>query len=76
VRQDEGAAGRFRCFSRDTVCARGDSLDIGWLKDNSAEDAADLPDPAVLAREAVGELTGALVELQAILSELGEEAVL
>ena len=40
-----------------------------------AEDAADLPEPAVLAREAVNELSGALAELQSILSELGEAAI-
>ena len=50
----------------------GDSLDISWLKDDSAEDAADLPEPAVLAREAMEELNGALAELEAILAELGE----
>jgi type I restriction enzyme M protein len=31
-----------------------------------------LPEPAVLAQEAMGELAGALAELQAILAELGE----
>ncbi len=70
ARTDEGEGGRFRRFSRDAVKARGDSLDIGWLKDDSAEDAADLPEPAVLAREAVDELNGALVELESILAEL------
>ena len=75
ARTDEGEGGRFRCFSREVVKARGDSLDISWLKDDSAEDAADLPEPAVLAREAVDELNGALVELEAILAELGEEVV-
>jgi len=73
-RQDTGEGGRWRCFSRDAVRARGDSLDIAWLKDDSAEDASDLPEPAVLAREAVDELNGALAELEAILVELGEEA--
>ena len=76
ARADEGEGGRFRCFSREAVKARGDSLDISWLKDDSAEDAADLPEPAVLAREAVEELNGALAELEAILAELGEEVVL
>ncbi len=75
ARTDEGESGRFRCFSREAVKARGDSLDISWLKDDSAEDAADLPEPAVLAREAVDELNGALAELEAILAELGEDAV-
>lgn len=47
-------------------------VDIAWLKDDSVEDAADLPEPAVLAREAVQELNAAVTELEAILAELGE----
>jgi len=73
-RHDTGEGGRWRCFTREAVRARGDSLDISWLKDDSTEDAADLPEPAVLAREAVEELNGALAELEAILAELGEGA--
>ena len=46
--------------------------DIAWLKDDNAEDAADLPEPAVLAREAVEELNAAVAELEAILVELGK----
>jgi len=72
ARSDQGEQGRFRCFSRDTIRARGDSLDIAWLKDESAEDAADLPEPAVLAREAMDELNAAMAELEAILAELDE----
>ena len=71
-RTDQGEAGRWRRFSREEIRARGDSLDISWLKDDNAEDAADLPEPAVLAREAMDELNGALEELEAILAELGE----
>jgi type I restriction enzyme M protein len=73
-RHETGEGSRWRCFTRETVRARGDSLDISWLKDDSTEDAADLPEPAVLAREAVEELNGALAELEAILAELGEDA--
>ncbi|HMW22459.1 MAG TPA: N-6 DNA methylase [Burkholderiaceae bacterium] len=71
-RSDQGETGRWRRFSREDIRARGDSLDIAWLKDDNAEDAADLPEPAVLAREAVEELNGAIEELEAILAELGE----
>lgn len=75
ARQDQGEQGRFRRFSRDWIASeKGDSLDIAWLKDDSAEDAADLPKPAVLAREAVKEMNRALAELRAILAELGEAA--
>jgi len=71
-RIDQGEQGRFRRFSRDWIRERGDSLDIAWLKDDSAEDAADLPEPVELAREAMGELEAALAELQALMGELGE----
>ena len=68
-----GPEGRWQCFSREEIAARGDSLDLAWLKDDSAEDGTDLPEPAVLAQEAVLELEGALEDLRAILAELGEE---
>jgi type I restriction enzyme M protein len=68
-----GPEGRWQCFSREEIAARGDSLDLAWLKDDSAEDSADLPEPAELAREAMGELEGALDDLRTILAELGEE---
>jgi type I restriction enzyme M protein len=72
-RVDTGEAGRMRRFSRAQVAERGDSLDIAWLKDDSATEAQDLPEPAVLAQEAMSELEGALDELRGILAELGEE---
>ena len=72
-RKDQGEVGRFRCFTREWITARGNSLDIAWLKDDSAEDGADLPEPAILAREAMTELEGAIEELQAILAELDGE---
>lgn len=72
-RKDQGETGRFRSFTRKWIAERSDSLDIAWLKDDSAEDAADLPEPAVLAQEVMGELEAALAELQGILAELGEE---
>lgn len=73
-RQDQGEQGRWRCFKREWIAKeKGDSLDIAWLKDDSTEDAADLPEPAVLARDALGELNGAIQELEAILAELDLE---
>ncbi|MFM9100888.1 MAG: class I SAM-dependent DNA methyltransferase, partial [Cyanobium sp.] len=68
-----GPEGRWQCFSRDEIAARGDSLDLAWLRDDSAEDASELPEPADLAREAMDELEGALADLRAILVELGDE---
>lgn len=40
--------------------AKSDSLDISWLKDKDSIDADSLPEPDVLAAEAMGELVQAL----------------
>ena len=72
-RTDVGEQGRWRHFSREWIATeKQDSLDIAWLKDDSVEDAADLPEPAVLAREIGEELNAALAEIEGILAELGE----
>jgi type I restriction enzyme M protein len=73
-RVDSGEQGRFRKFTRAWIAERGDSLDITWLKDESEGSNGELPEPAMLAQEAIGELEGALEELRGILGELGEEA--
>ncbi|WP_414433239.1 N-6 DNA methylase [Alcanivorax sp. IL2] len=68
---------RWRCFSREWIADhKGDSLDIAWLKDSDSVDAANLPEPSVLAGEAMGELVQALGELDGLMRELGagEEA--
>jgi type I restriction enzyme M protein len=75
LRTDQGETGRLRSFTRAWIAERSDSLDISWLKDENTEDAADLPEPAALAQEAMGELAAAMAELQSILAELGEEVV-
>jgi type I restriction enzyme M protein len=64
---------RWRCFARDWVAStKSDSLDISWLKDKDSVDAADLPEPSVLATEAKAELSLALSELDGLLDALGE----
>ena len=72
-RKDTGEQGRFRKFTREQIATRGDSLDIAWLKDDSDTSAEELPEPALLAQEAMGELEAAMDELRGILEELGEE---
>jgi len=72
-RIDEGEEGRFRCFSRAYIEKHDDSLDISWLKDDSLEDAADLPRPDVLATEAMEELSGAMNDLETLMVQLGIE---
>ncbi|WP_342631511.1 N-6 DNA methylase [Marinobacter alkaliphilus] len=68
------AHSRWRSFSRQWIAEhKGDSLDISWLKDSDSVDAANLPEPSVLAGEAMGELVQALAELDALMRELGAE---
>lgn len=68
------AHSRWRAFSRQWIVEhKGDSLDISWLKDSDSVDAANLPEPGVLAGEAMGELVQALGELDALMRELGAE---
>jgi type I restriction enzyme M protein len=65
---------RWRCFARDWIAnTKSDSLDISWLKDKDSVDAADLPEPGVLAKDAKTELSLALTELDELLASLGEE---
>ena len=73
-RVDTGETGRWRKFTREQIAARGDNLDIAWLKDDSAESAeAQRDDPALVARLLQRELGGAMAELRALLEELGED---
>ncbi|MEF3074899.1 N-6 DNA methylase [Methylobacter sp. Wu1] len=62
---------RLRCFSREQIRQKDDSLDLSWIRDDSVEDSAKLPEPDVLITEALEEMAGAMQELQAILVELG-----
>ncbi|POZ16499.1 SAM-dependent methyltransferase [Lelliottia aquatilis] len=68
------ATSRWRKFSREWIrTVKSDSLDIAWLKDKDSIDADSLPEPEVLAAEAMGELVLALSELDALMRELGAD---
>ena len=69
-RTDQGEEGRFRCFTREAVADRGDSLDITWLRDENAVSIEDLGDPEDLIAEAIEELDGAVGELRELLASL------
>ncbi len=73
-RTDGGEQSRFRLFTREAIAARGDNLDITWLRDESAGDG-NLPDPEIIAAEIMASLRTALEEMEALTAELeGEEA--
>jgi type I restriction enzyme M protein len=63
--------GRWRVFSYDELVARDKcSLDIFWLKDESLEDSANLPEPHILAEEIADDLRSALEQIESVLSDL------
>lgn len=72
-RQDQGEEGRFRCFTREDIAARGDNLDISWLRaEEEAEDG--LTDPDDITAAILGHLREATREIEALVLELeGEE---
>lgn len=72
-RTDEGKQGRFRCFSREYIATRGESLDISWLKDEREGSHEDLPEPDELAASAIAELEGAIADLNSVLELLSTE---
>lgn len=73
-RVDTGEAGRWRKYTREQIKARGDNLDISWLKDDNAESAeAQRDEPALVARLVMRELTGAMADLRSLLEELGDD---
>jgi type I restriction enzyme M protein len=63
--------GRWRAYGIDELLARDKmSLDIFWLKDESLEDSANLPDPDVIAAEIAEDLLTALEQFEAIQADL------
>ena len=65
--------GRWRAYTYDELMARDKAnLDLFWLRDESLEDSANLPEPDVLAAEIVEDLRAALEQFAAIAEELGE----
>ena len=72
-RSERQETDRFKAFTYDELIARDKAnLDIVWLKDDSIEDAADLPVPDVIAAEIAEELQAALLEITAIAADLDE----
>ncbi len=65
---------RWRSFHISEVKEREFKLDsFKWLKDESLEDADELPEPEELATDAIAELEGAVEELNAVLKFLEGE---
>jgi type I restriction enzyme M protein len=65
--------GRWRAYTYDEIIARDKaSLDLFWLRDESLEDSANLPDPHILAAEIAEDLESALEQINDILGDLAQ----
>jgi type I restriction enzyme M protein len=68
---EKNPEGRWRPFGYDEIVARDKvSLDLFWLRDESVEDSANLPDPNILAQEIADDLRSALGQIEDILGDL------
>ncbi|WP_437557533.1 hypothetical protein [Acidithiobacillus sulfuriphilus] len=68
-------AGRWRAYDYEELLSRDKaSLDIFWLKDESLEDAENLPAPELILQEIMEDLEGALAQLREMAGDLGSEA--
>jgi type I restriction enzyme M protein len=66
-----GTSGRWRSYDYAELVARDKcSLDLFWLRDESLEDSANLPEPAVLAQEIADDLRSALEQIEEVLEDL------
>jgi type I restriction enzyme M protein len=73
-RTDEGEEGRFRSFTREVINARGDNLDLSWLRDENTDRAEDLPEPDEIAAQIMLHLQTATEEMQALMELLEGDA--
>lgn len=68
---EKNPTGRWRSYSYDELLQRDKvSLDIFWLKYESLEDSANLPDPDVIATDIAKDLWTALEQFEAISEDL------
>lgn len=71
ARDERVESERWKSFAYDDLVARDKvNLDITWLRDESLEDADNLPAPEIIAREIVEDLTAALAEFEAVAAAL------
>lgn len=70
-RDERVEAERWKSFVYEELVARDKvNLDITWLRDESLDDADNLPAPEIIAREIVEDLTAALTEFEAVAAAL------
>ena len=61
---------RWSVFTREEIEAKGNSLDLGLIKDDSIVDYNDLPDPIDSGEDAIAQLAEAMDLIQSVVNEL------
>ena len=61
---------RWNMFTREQIAEKGNSLDLGLIRDDSIVDYEDLPDPIESGEEAIAKLAEAMDLLQSVVNEL------
>ncbi len=74
-RREQGDEGRWRKFTRDTIAARNDNLDIAWLRNTETEAEEALTEPEDIAAAIIGHLKAALEEIETLSEELEPDSV-
>jgi type I restriction enzyme M protein len=70
---EDNPNGRWRSFGYDALTQRDKvNLDVFWLRDESLEDAANLPDPDIIAAEIIEDLGAALAQFELIQGDLAK----
>jgi type I restriction enzyme M protein len=72
---EKAPEGRWRSYTLGEILARDKvSMDLFWLRDESLEDSASLPEPHVLAEEIADDLRSALEQIESVLGDLRARA--
>ena len=61
---------RWSVFTREEIASKGNSLDLGLIRDDSIVDYEDLPDPIESGEDAIAQLAEAMDLLQSVVNEL------
>ncbi|MBQ2294180.1 MAG: N-6 DNA methylase [Spirochaetales bacterium] len=61
---------RWNCFTREQIAEKGNSLDLGLIRDESILDYEDLPDPVESAEDAISQLEMAADLIRDVVREL------
>ena len=61
---------RWSVFTREEIAAKGNSLDLGLIRDDSIVDYEELPDPVDSAEDAIAQLERATAIMRGVVREL------